>query len=161
MCPIRPITLLFGAALSACSADPAPTDQDKAQIRQSIRAMTQAFNDRDDPGLAAVAMPDADWVTVTGRWTRGTAAYANSRRSRFDGPLKNARIRPLETHIRFVRPDVAVVHVSHEMSGMTDEQGHLLAPHEELSTRVYLKHDRRWRLTAFHNSSRRPPAKEH
>ncbi|WP_310468119.1 SgcJ/EcaC family oxidoreductase [Sphingomonas sp.] len=138
---------------------PTPTAGDEAAIRQSVLAMTTAFNTRDDAALIALSAPDADFVTVVGRWTRSPHAYVESRRTRFSGPLKNASLRPLETHIRFVRPDIAVVHVTHEISGMLDEAGQLLPPHPEFSTRLYVKQRGRWLLSAFHNSARVAPVR--
>lgn len=147
--------LLFALGAAGCVSPRVSTGADEAAIQLSVLSMIRAFNSRDDAALEAIATPDADWVTVNGRWTQGTAAYARARRSRFDGPLKDARLRPIEIKIRFIRPDVAVVHVSHEMSGMRDERDEILAPHVELSTRVYVKQDDRWVLTAFHNSGLR------
>lgn len=143
---------LAAMSFSAC-ATTHDAGRDEAAIRQSVLAMTEAFNARDDAKLTAIATPDADFITVAGRWTKGTNAYVQARRSRFDGPLKNAKLRPLETHIRFVRPDVAIVHVTHEISGMLDSSGTKLPPHPELSTRVYVKTGGRWLMTAFHNTA--------
>jgi uncharacterized protein (TIGR02246 family) len=146
------VVALVLACVAGCATIPPAGPRDEAAIRQSVLAMTDAFNARDDSALSAIATPDADFVTVLGRWTRGLAAYETSRRLRFAGPLKNATIRNLETHVRFVQRNVAIVHVTHEISGMLDEQGKLLAPHRELSTRVYVKKKGRWLMTAFHNT---------
>lgn len=84
-----PAPLRLGAALAAiafftssCITTSTADARDEAAIRQSVLAMTEAFNRRDDAALIALAAPNADYVTVVGRWTRGTAAYVQSRRSR-------------------------------------------------------------------------------
>lgn len=153
---MRLISILMWLALAAAAPLGASIAADEAAIRASVLAMTDAFNNRDDAALLALATPDADWVTVAGRWTKGTQAYLTTRRSRFAGPLKNAALRPLETHIRFVRPDVAVVHVTHEISSMLDQAGKPLPPHPELSTRIYVKQKGRWLVSAFHNTGLPP-----
>lgn len=153
---MRLIPMLLWLALTAAAPHTSPTPADEAAIRQSVLAMTDAFNARDDAALIALATPDADWVTVAGRWTRGTQAYVDARRSRFAGPLKSAALRSLETRIRFVRPDVAIVHVTHEIRGMLDQAGKPLPPHPELSTRVYVKQNGRWLISAFHNTGLPP-----
>ena len=152
MKPHQVIVVALALVTSACATADLATSNDETAIRRSVLAMTDAFNARDDPGLIAIATTDADFVTVTGRWTRGTAAYVQARRGRFDGPLQHAKLRPLETHIRFIRPDVAIVHVTHEISGMVDAVGNAIPPHPELSTRLYVKNGGRWLMTAFHNS---------
>ncbi|HVF37470.1 MAG TPA: SgcJ/EcaC family oxidoreductase, partial [Sphingomicrobium sp.] len=128
--------VLIATSVAGCATLAPASERDEVAIRQSVLAMTAAFNQRDDAALGAIATPDADFVTVVGRWARGTSAYVESRRGRFAGPLKGATIRNLETHVRFARPDLAIVHVTHEISGMRDEQGKPLAAHQELSTRV-------------------------
>ena len=152
--PVRLWVALAAVTLStsSCATTSTGDARDEFAIRQAVLAMTEAFNRRDDAALVALATPDADYVTVVGRWTRGTAAYVESRRSRFKGPLKNAVLRPLVTHVRFIRRDVAVVHVTHEISGMVDQAGTPLPPHPELSTRLYVKQGGRWLLSAFHNT---------
>lgn len=148
----RMLLPLVAVSASACATIEVTAKDDEAALRESVLAMTEAFNARDDATLMKIATPDADFVTVVGRWTPGTSAYVQSRRSRFDGPLKNAKLRLLETHVRFIRADVAIVHVRHEISGMLDAAGNVLPAHPELSTRVYVKDGERWLMTAFHNT---------
>ena len=117
----------------------AQTPADERAVRQAIDAMTAAFNKRDDAATGAVATSDADFVTVTGNWTKGTKAYTEARQKRFATALKNASIAAVDTHIRFLKPDVALAHVTHEIRGMLDESGRELPPHRELSSRIFLK----------------------
>ena len=56
--------------------------------------------------------------------------------------------------VRFIRPDVALAHVTNEFSGLVSPDGQTLPPHRELSTRVLVKDDGAWRITAFHNTIR-------
>jgi hypothetical protein len=55
--------------------------------------------------------------------------------------------------IRFVRRDVALVHVTNELGGLVNANGQTLPAHQELSLRVLVKEsDGAWRLTAFQNT---------
>ncbi len=130
----------------------AQTQDDEAEIRGLIEALTTAFNARDDAGTLAVATPDADFVTATGKWTTGQE-YIASRRQRFGTALKNATIKTVQAKIRFLTPDVALAHVTHEMRGMLDEAGNELPPHPELNLRVFVKENGKWLMTAFHNTA--------
>src|SRR5215467_8971907 len=89
----------------------AQTTEDQAAIRNAVTTMTTAFNTRDDPATASIATADADFVAVTGRWSKGIDAYLKARRERFTAALKDASLRTIDVTIRFVRPDVALVHV--------------------------------------------------
>lgn len=54
--------------------------------------------------------------------------------------------------IRFIRPDVAIAHVTNEMSGVVNAEGETQSPHQELSIRVLVKDKGIWRVSAFHNT---------
>ena len=54
--------------------------------------------------------------------------------------------------VRFVRPDVALAHVTNQLSGLVSPEGQTLPAHEELSIRVLVKDQGQWRITAFHNT---------
>ena len=58
----------------------------------------------------------------------------------------------LDLRIRFIRPDVAIAHQTHEMSGMLRREGQKMAPHRERSIRVLVKEQGKWLTTAFHNT---------
>jgi uncharacterized protein (TIGR02246 family) len=150
----RVIVPALGAlSVVAVSEANAQTRGDEAAIHHAVDAMTTAFNLRDDKGTASVTTPDADFVTVTGNWSESTADYLAARRARFASALKNASIRVIGTKIRFVRPDVALVHVTHEIRGILNSGGKELPAHGELSLRVFVKEHGKWLMTAFHNTT--------
>lgn len=150
----RTLTLLAVVACIQGGADArAQTPADEHAIRQAIDAMTAAFNSRDDAATEAVATADADFVTVTGKRAKGAKAYTAARQKRFATALKHASIAPVETSVRFLKPDVALAHVTHEIRGMVDESGRALPPHRELSSRIFVKIEGKWLMTAFHNTT--------
>ena len=63
--------------------------------------------------------------------------------------LKEAKITLLDLRIRFIRPDVAIVHQSHETRGYLDSDGDTMPPQRELSIRVLVKEQGKWLTTAF------------
>jgi uncharacterized protein (TIGR02246 family) len=137
----------------------AQTQEDEAAIRQAVAIMTTAFNTRDDEATARLTTRDVDFVTVTGNWSKSSADYLAARRARFATALKNASIRVIDIKIRFLKPDVALAHVTHEIRGMLNGDGKELPPHRELSLRVFVQEHGKWLMTAFHNTSVTMPAK--
>jgi uncharacterized protein (TIGR02246 family) len=137
----------------------AQAQDDEAAIRQAVATMTTAFNTRDDQVTASLTTTDADFVTVTGAWSRGSADYLATRRARFATALKNASIRVIDIKVRFLRPDVALAHVIQEIHGMLDGDGKELPPHRELSLRVFVHEDGKWLMTAFQNTTVTTPTK--
>jgi uncharacterized protein (TIGR02246 family) len=69
------------------------------------------------------------------------------------GKLKDANIRLIKLEIRFIRPDIAIVHQLHEMSGKRNSDGTPMAPHQQISTRVLVKEQGQWITTAVQNSN--------
>ena len=145
--------LLVGLSLGSVTEASAQTREDEIAIRQAVDIMTAGFNERNDQATSSVATSDADFVTVTGKWSKGSAAYIAARRARFATALKNASIRVTDIKIRFLRSDVALAHVTQEIPGTLSDDGKSLAPHRELSLRVFIKEHGKWLMTAFHNAT--------
>ncbi len=66
--------------------------------------------------------------------------------------MKDAKITLIDLRIRFIKPDVVIVHQLHEMSGSRNPDGKKLPPHQELSIRVLVKEQGKWITTAFQNT---------
>jgi uncharacterized protein (TIGR02246 family) len=145
--------LLFSNALSS-RAVAQPSGADEEAIKRIISAMDEAFNAH-QPDVSLFAR-DADFVNVNGTWLKGASNIESGRRSAFETRLKNARTKSLDVRVRFVRPDVAIVHVTSETAGITASDGRELPPQRELNIRVFVKEEGRWLVTAFQNTPLRP-----
>jgi uncharacterized protein (TIGR02246 family) len=145
--------VLVALSLGSVTEANAQTREDEIAIRQAVDTMTEAFNTRNDQLTASVITPDADFVTITGKWSKGPAQYFEARRARFATVLKNASLRVIDIRIRFVRPDVALAHVTYETRGMLDDAGKEMPPQRELNLRVFVKENGKWLMTAFHNTT--------
>ena len=128
---------------------------DEEIIRRFLLQRIEAFNRHEGP-QAAVYTSDADFVNVYGMWRKGSAEIEGRQKERMRTVLKDAKITLIDLRIRFIRPDVAIVHQSHEMSGMLDSEGKTMSPHRELGIRVMVKEHGNWLTTAFHNTIVRP-----
>jgi uncharacterized protein (TIGR02246 family) len=125
-------------------------------IRQVITEMTEGFNSHDGRAASRMYMPEARLVTVRGEVMEGQAAIEKGLTSIFETRAKTATHRTLNVSIRFLRPDVALVHVTNELSGLVAPDGAALPSHQELSLRVLAKQDGHWQVAAFHNTMIRP-----
>ena len=65
---------------------------------------------------------------------------------------RNVTLKTLAMTVRFIRPDVALAHVTDELSGLVSPEGQKLPAHRELSIRVLVKNQGAWRITAFYNT---------
>jgi len=126
--------------------------EDELAIRRVIVQTMEAFNAHDASAFVRFYTPDADLVTVRGEVVRGSAAIERWLASIFATRAGSVTVRQIEVTVRFVKPDVAVAHVTNELSGLIDAQRHRLPPHRELSVRIFVKTAGAWRVTAAHNT---------
>jgi uncharacterized protein (TIGR02246 family) len=147
----------IGAAVlayaTATPAQPAPDRADEDAIRKVITEMTSGFNSHDGRAASIMYLPDAKLTTVRGEVMNGQAAIEKGLSAIF---ATNAAHRTLDVSVKFIRPDVALAHVTNELSGLVGPDGQGLPSHQELSLRVFVKDAGDWRVAAFHNTMVRP-----
>jgi len=140
-----------GSEASGKEAQTANRADDENAIRRVCLERIEGFN-RHEPPRAAEFTPDADFVNVYGMWRKDPAEIEARQGERMETVLKEAKMTLLDLRIRFIRPDVAIAHQTHEMSGMLSPDGHKMPPHRERSIRVLVKEQGKWLTTAFHNT---------
>jgi uncharacterized protein (TIGR02246 family) len=104
------------------------------------------------PNWVKYCTPDAQLVTVRGESMKGVAAIEKGLTTIFQTRGRNVTLKTLDVAVRFIRPDVALAHVTNQLSGLVSPEGQTLPPHQELSIRVLVKDQGVWRITAFHNT---------
>ena len=138
------------------SAQGGSNREDEEAIRKVIAGTTEAFNRHDAKAFTRFYTPDAELVTVRGERMRGAAEIEKGLASIFATRAKAVTLKTSDVIVRFIRPDVAVAHVTNELSGLVGAAGENLPAHRELSIRVLVKGHGRWLVTAFHNTIVRP-----
>ena len=128
--------------------NPAEVDAIEALMVQT----TETFNRHDAKAWARFCTPDAQLVTVRGESMRGIDEIEKGLAAVFKTRARRATLKTLEVSVRFIRPDVALAHVTNEMSGLLSLEGQPVPSHRELSIRVVVKDQGVWRITAFHNT---------
>ena len=155
---VRQSLVVLLIAISVCSATHSAqtsspgSRNDEDSIRAAIAATTDAFSRHDAKAWVKFCTPDAQLVTVRGESMNGIAAIEKGLTAIFQTRGRNVRLETLEIAVRFIRPDVALAHVTNELSGLVNPEGQVLPPHRELSIRVFVKDQGAWRITAFHNT---------
>jgi uncharacterized protein (TIGR02246 family) len=144
--------ILRGSEAVGEVAQTANRSEDETAIRRICLERIEGFNNKHEPPLATEFTPDADFVNVYGMWRKGPAEIEARQKDRMETVLKEAKITLLDLRIRFIRPDVAIAHQTHEMSRMLNAEGQQMPPHRERSIRVLVKEQGKWLTTAFHNT---------
>ena len=153
-------TLLLAAA---CICAPAMAD-DKGDTteRQAIEALgtrwQELWNRHDMEALSLLLTEDVDFVTVLGPkgWLRGReqwlTAHARMHKTYFTDSVWTTK----ETHVKFLRPDLAVARVFWSTVG--DKVRHIRHgdPREGLFTWIVEKRDGKWLIIAAQNTESMP-----
>lgn len=130
--------------------------KDEDAIRNVILQMTEGFNKHDAKAATQMYTSNADFVNVRGDKYTGATEIEQKLAAILSTRAKEATLKTLNTTIRFVNPELAIAHVTNELSGLVDSAGLKLPSHQELSIRVFIKEKGNWRVTAFHNTMIRP-----
>lgn len=151
--PLVALTLgVFAVTESAGQTPSSSARNDEDSIRAVMAATTDAFSRHDAKAWVKFCTPDAQLVTVRGESMRGIAEIEKGLTAIFQTRGRNVTLKTLELMVRFIRPDVALAHVTNELSGLISPEGQTQPPHQELSIRVLVKDQGVWRITAFHNT---------
>jgi uncharacterized protein (TIGR02246 family) len=143
---------VFAATDSAAQTPSSRARNDEDSIRAVMAATTEAFSRHDAKAWVKFCTPDAHLVTVRGESMKGIAEIEKGLTTIFQTRGRNVTLKTLDLMVRFVRPDVALAHVTNELSGLISPEGQTLPPHQELSIRVLVKDQGVWRIAAFHNT---------
>lgn len=143
------LALLTLFALSASAQSHAA---DEASMREAVKQMESGWNTKSGALFAKPFAEDADYVVVNGNYIKGRAVIETSHQRIFDTIFKDTTISLTVQQIRFLRPDVAVVHV----------KGSRQSPNEELKQNVVLtlfmtREKQGWTIAAFQNTAITPP----
>jgi len=149
--PVSIVGLLICYAVTCHAQIPISREDDEA-IRKVIAGTTEAFNKHDAKAFAAFYAPDAELVTVRGERMKGATEIEKGLATIFATRATAATLKTLDLSIRLIKPDVAIAHVTNEMSGVENSKRESQPPHRELSIRVLVKDEGKWRVTAFHNT---------
>ncbi|HXU87237.1 MAG TPA: SgcJ/EcaC family oxidoreductase [Methylomirabilota bacterium] len=138
--------------MATISDHPQGTGSEEETVKAVMAATTEAFNKHDATAWTRFCLPGARLVTVRGESMQGVAEIEKGLAAIFHGRGRNAALRTLAVAVTFIRPDVALAHVTNEMSGVAAPDGQLQPPHRELSIRVLVKDGGGWRIAAFQNT---------
>jgi uncharacterized protein (TIGR02246 family) len=149
------LTLSAAARAQTAAANPGPPQgaaQDEAAIRAVVKGVEDGWNAHDGKAFAAGFAPDADYVVVNGMYIKGRDAIAQGHTQIFTTFYKESRNAATVKGVRFLRPDVAVVHVEWNLE---------VSPGGEkaraMNTIVMTKDGGKWSIAAVHNTPVMPP----
>jgi uncharacterized protein (TIGR02246 family) len=122
-----------------------------------VKGFVQAWNTHDMKAFAALFTEDADFVNVAGAWWKGRAEIQAKLEERHATRFKATTLTATGTTVRLPRPDVAVVHLSWELTGALDREGKPAPSRRGVLQILGIKEADRWRITAAQNTNASEP----
>jgi uncharacterized protein (TIGR02246 family) len=127
---------------------------DEAKIRALFDDLLADWGRGDGEAYGSRFTEDAAYVAFDGTYTRGREEISASHQELFDRFLKGTQLTGRVLSVKFLNPDVALVHAT----GRTIMRGKSRPSPERdsIQTLVAVREGDEWRFAAFHNSRVRP-----
>ena len=122
---------------------------DENAIRANVEQLVKGWNAKSGVEFAKPFAEDADYIVINGRQIKGREIIARGHQSIFETIYKNSTLSLTIDSIRFLRPDVVVVHVS---GSMKITEGNSTRSGEAKMTHVMTKTGGKWEIAAFQNT---------
>ena len=126
---------------------------DEQAISQVEARWQDAWNRHDMDALAGLFTDDATFIQVNGRRWDGPAEIKKNHVALHAMMFKESVWANHDTDIRFLTPDVAVVHQTWGMRGDRNPDGSPRQPRDGIFTQVFVKRDGKWLITAAQNTN--------
>src|SRR5262245_29507601 len=154
---LKPPEIPSGGGSGASSAtarecnkgEPIVTETDEDAIRQIELRFNEAWGRHDPDAMVESLTDDAQFVSVNGAWSTTRAGFRAlmERLHGPNGPFRSSTRETPEMHVRFLAPDVAMMHTRFHISGDPDD-----SERTSIGVRVVRKLDGQWRTVAVHNT---------
>jgi uncharacterized protein (TIGR02246 family) len=127
---------------------------DEAAVRDLYHELMEGWNRGSGEDFASVFAEDGDLIGFDGTHFRGRREIAPFHQELFDKWLKGTRLVGRVESVRFLGPDVALVHA---VGGTVLRGKSRPAPvRDSIQTLVAVRRDGEWRFAAFRNTRVRP-----
>jgi uncharacterized protein (TIGR02246 family) len=127
---------------------------DEAAVRALYQQLMDGWNQGSGDAFAAAFTEDGDLIGFDGTHFKGRQEIAPFHQQLFDKWLKGSRLVGEVKDVRFLSPDVALMHAvgGTVMRGKTDP----VPERDSIQTLVAIRQDGEWRLAAFQNTRLHP-----
>ena len=139
----------FAIVISGAAQTTQKAPSDETSVRQVVQRVEEGWNTHDGKAFAAQFAVDADYVVVNGMYAKGRDEIEKGHTALFNSIYKDSRNVATIKSVRFLRKDVAVVHVEWNLdftAGGKSQKGHAL------NTMIMTRDEGKWSIAAFQNT---------
>lgn len=116
-----------------------------------------AFNNHNADALTSLFAEKADFVDPRGEWSEGRAMIAERIGRAFSGYFRNVRMTEDTSTIKFISPDIAVIHYQWTISGQINPDGSIGEPFHGITIFVGKREDGQWLIESGQVTYLGPP----
>lgn len=117
-----------------------------------VTGFMEAWNRHDMAAFAALFSPDAEFVNVVGMWWRNRAQIEAAHRHSHETFFRASTLTGTLDALRYLRPDVAQMHVTWELSGQLEPDGRVGRPRRGILLLIAVNENHRWLIKAAQNT---------
>jgi uncharacterized protein (TIGR02246 family) len=127
-------------------------NDDESAVRNVLAEYEVSWNGHDTAGFGRLFSEDCDYVNIAGAHWKGVQEIVQRQAKLFQNRLKTAVRKLTGIEVRFSTPDVALVHVTWDVTGSSRPTGEAVPVLKEITTMVVVKSNGKWLITALQNT---------
>jgi uncharacterized protein (TIGR02246 family) len=146
------LIVLVGISLRSFSQEDKIYNTKNLDILKSLPVKWEKYwNDHDMDSLGTILRADVDFVNLAGVWLKGKAASIKLLKLVHQTTFKSSVWTTDSVEIRYVKPDLAILHIGWGISGDVDPDGMTRKPRHGMFTWVCIKEKGQWQLLSIDN----------
>ena len=130
---------------------------DENAVRAIGARAVETWNAHDMKGFAALFREDAEFVNVYGMWWTGRERIQAEHEATHATVFSRSRLSAAEMRVKFLRPDVASLHMLWHLTGLVLPNGQALPDRKGVLVYVLAKDAGEWRIAVAQNTDIAPP----
>ncbi len=148
------LIILFAISLRSFSQeDKIYQAKDLNALRSLPLKWEKYWNNHNIDSLGTMLKEDVDFVNLAGIWLKGKEATVKLLRQVHQTTFKSSIWTTDSMEIRYVKPDLAILHIGWGISGDVDPDGSSRKPIHGIFTWVVIKEKGQWQLLTIDNVS--------
>jgi len=130
---------------------------DEEAVRAVGMRVIETWNAHDMKAFAALYADDAEFVNVYGMWWTGRERIQAEHQATHATVFRESHLSAREMRVKFLRPDVASLHMRWDLSGLALPNGQPLPDRKGILVYVLVKDSGQWRIAVGQNTDIVPP----
>lgn len=144
-------TFLMFSLLLICSIGKAQDAIEQKAVEAQIDAFIASWNKHDFSDMKNYVAEDCDFVNIVGMHWKGREEVQYAHQTYHDQFFKKTPMEKRSVAIRFLKPDVAIVHLVWRIGAFDAPDGSIRGNNDDLATMIFAKRNGKWLLTASEN----------